>query len=1042
MTTKPSSVSAKMMWLIVVAMLLLGSAPSVIARSAHRHHFGVLLKSNNNNRFASRVRPGMTTTSTSLTYTRDKILNFNKNGNSYYNHNTIPWSVPRGGGAGGLTDPATKIEFDEKMNDNLSLLGVGVRKKGPIKVYSVGVYTNTEVKASIASHSKSDKTGALSTLRNAIQSSSKEDTTFVLKMNFKVAAEKMGAAIAESVDPRTSDKSAVDALKQLIVDGVSVKGAASPGTILQFDCSNESGVTVSVDGTKVGVAPGSILSQALSDVFLDDNSVSPPLLDSIVENSCGIANAAAATTEHLSSSGGELSLEEVESNLQPLKESVTGVSFQPILDDGLYLVGCGVRKKSVIKVYAVAMYSSPTVLNDASSPSTLSSAARTFDPSNTPSTTFVLEMIMGLGAEKIASAIAESVSPRYSGDASVVKELESLIVAGVNAIGGTANKGSTFRFDCSEEGVAVSVNGSPQGVAKANELGSAFVDVFMDKDAVSPTLVESCQKTWGSGEGKSLAASLISCSGKGGGNKSVQKTKTPIPKGTQKEDEQTRKVYAKLKAVETKLTPLKDKTTGAQFEAKLDNGLYLIGAGARTKTLFKLYAVAIYGSPSVINTIASFQPGEEQRREAALALRNAARTFGTFDSFSPTTALLLEMVFKADAKTVAEAIADSVKLRYGGSQSDVKELESLILEGIKGGQATKGTILRFDCSEDGVSVSVDGAVQGTVRFKGLASSMVDVYMDEKAVSPTLVDSCLDAWRGKQELSSKLLEQHVHAMKVAGRPREDPRQQLISDPNSIPLNALLSNHYLSVPSNDKGKTLLGLTQRERHNRLKFIYGPNELEQPPERSLLSYIIEQFHDKLVRILLVVAMVSAFFGLLELKDEMGEWGSQLLQTVLNFVHHGDESHASLSPTVSTVIAQQVVNEAKTVITGEPVDEAIANVHPFSIKHIVEALVEPIVITTILVINALVGGYQSLNASKGISALKSMQAQKAIVKLNSGGDSLSNAAGEEVEVDSASLVPGDVVVSRDLSLLFLWVLCPCNGTRTYTHCSFYRFYQ
>ena len=181
----------------------------------------------------------------------------------------------------------------------------------------------------------------------------------------------------------------------------------------------------------------------------------------------------------------------------------------------------------------------------------MTSAARTFDPSNTPSTTFVLEMIMGLGAEKIASAIAESVSPRYSGDASVVKELESLIVKGVKEIGGTANKGSTFRFDCSEEGVAVSVNGSPQGVAKANELGSAFVDVFMDKDAVSPTLVESCQKTWGSGEGKSLAASLISCSGKGGGNKSVQKTKTPTKK-TQKEDEQTRKVYAKLKAVETR----------------------------------------------------------------------------------------------------------------------------------------------------------------------------------------------------------------------------------------------------------------------------------------------------------------------------------------------------------------------------------------------------------------------------------------------------------------------------------------------------------
>ncbi|EED93720.1 calcium transporting ATPase [Thalassiosira pseudonana CCMP1335] len=99
-------------------------------------------------------------------------------------------------------------------------------------------------------------------------------------------------------------------------------------------------------------------------------------------------------------------------------------------------------------------------------------------------------------------------------------------------------------------------------------------------------------------------------------------------------------------------------------------------------------------------------------------------------------------------------------------------------------------------------------------------------------------------------------------------------------------------------------------------------------------MSYIIEQFDDKLVRILLVVACVSAFFGLVELKEEMGEW----------------------------------------------------------------ALVEPIVITTILIINALVGGYQSLNASKGISALKQMQAQKA-------------SAIDEVEVDASSLVPGDVVI-------------------------------
>jgi len=982
-------------WVLTLLLLVI-NIPFAVANIRY-NHFGIHIN-NKKNRFATRSQNCISSSlPVPTTIPQDRSLD----------NYSILWSLRGGGGsAGGLVDPATKIEFDEKLND-LSLLGVGVRKKGPIKVYSVGVYTSIQVKATIATHSKSDKNGALSKLRQSI-SSSKEIISIVLKMNFKVAGEKMAAAIAESIEPRTKDKSAVDTLKQLIVDGVAAKGAATPGTILQFDCSTKSGVTVSVDGKKVGVAPG-LLAQALSDVFLDDNGVSPPLRDSIVENCCEISSAS-TVIETSSSSPGDSSLEDVESQLKPLKDSTTGVSFEPKLDDsGLYLVGCGVRKKSVIKVYAVAMYSSATVLNNVS-PVTLSSAAKTFDKSTTPTTTFVLEMIMGLGAEKIASAIAESVNPRYSGDSSAIQQLESLIVEGVNKKGGQASKGTTFRFDCSNEGIGVSVDDSFQGVAKANGLGSAFVDVFMDKDAVSPTLVESCLETWGSSNGKALSSSLLSAKGggkKGSGNKSIQQ----MAKGVSiKEDEKTKQVKAKLRAVESKVKSIKESTTGVSFEPKLEDGLYLIGAGARTKAIVKLYAVALYGSPSVINTIS---------REAALALRNAARTFGTFDSFSPTTSLVLEMVFKADAKTVAEAIADSVKQRYGGSQSDIKELESLIFEGIKsqkGGQASKGTTLRFDCSENGVSVSIDDVVQGTANFKGLASAMVDVYMDEKAVSPQLVDSCLNTWRGKQDISSSLLQEHVNVIKLLGQPKGDPRQLLKSDPSSIPLKSLLSNHYLSVPqSNDKGKTLLGLTIRERENRL-FVYGPNELEQPPERSLISYIIEQFDDKLVRILLVVAVVSAFFGLLELKDEMSEWGSHLFHMVLKFVHHGDDNHASTSssPAASTKIAEQVVNEAKNIITGAPTDEASSTATapiPFSFTHILEALVEPIVITTILVINALVGGYQSLNASKGISALKSMQAQKAIVKLNSGGDSLSNAAIKEEEVDAASLVPGDVVI-------------------------------
>lgn len=142
----------------------------------------------------------------------------------------------------------------------------------------MGMYSGKDAKESIATIPKSD---ALSTLSESISTSNV--TTFVLKMNFKVGAEKMAAAIAESVNPRASDKAQVETLKKLILDGVAAKGAATPGTTLQFDCSDE-GVKVSVDSKEIGVVPG--LKKAFCEVYLDDNCVSPALRNSCVENCC------------------------------------------------------------------------------------------------------------------------------------------------------------------------------------------------------------------------------------------------------------------------------------------------------------------------------------------------------------------------------------------------------------------------------------------------------------------------------------------------------------------------------------------------------------------------------------------------------------------------------------------------------------------------------------------------------------------------------------------------------------------------------------
>jgi len=183
-----------------------------------------------------------------------------------------------------MADKATGIDFAPKMG-SLELFGVGVRKKGPIKVYSVGMYASAAVRESLSSLSKTaDKLKALTSLRSDVRSNL--PTSFLLKMNFKVGAEKMADAIAESVSPRHSGPAAdVKELKTLIFDGISVKGAATKGTTLQFDC-NEAELGVSVDGEKQGSVESPTLSKSFCDVYLDDKCVSNALRESCLSNCC------------------------------------------------------------------------------------------------------------------------------------------------------------------------------------------------------------------------------------------------------------------------------------------------------------------------------------------------------------------------------------------------------------------------------------------------------------------------------------------------------------------------------------------------------------------------------------------------------------------------------------------------------------------------------------------------------------------------------------------------------------------------------------
>jgi len=181
-----------------------------------------------------------------------------------------------------MTDTATGISFPAITN-GLECFGVGVRKKGPIKIYSVAMYS--DFKEKLASMSRSAEKGkkALKTLRDGAQES---PTSFMLEMSFKVGSEKMASAIADAVAPRyTGSSSDVDSLKGLIMSGVASKGAAVKGTTLQFDCSS-SGVDVAVDGQAQGGVPSPKLAKAFCDVYLDDKCASPALRESCLENCC------------------------------------------------------------------------------------------------------------------------------------------------------------------------------------------------------------------------------------------------------------------------------------------------------------------------------------------------------------------------------------------------------------------------------------------------------------------------------------------------------------------------------------------------------------------------------------------------------------------------------------------------------------------------------------------------------------------------------------------------------------------------------------
>ncbi len=164
-------------------------------------------------------------------------------------------------------------------------------------------------------------------------------------------------------------------------------------------------------------------------------------------------------------------------------------------------------------------------------------------------------------------------------------------------------------------------------------------------------------------------------------------------------------------------------------------------------------------------------------------------------------------------------------------------------------------------------------------------------------------------RGGADATSSVVAAHTHTHTLLSYNQTEA--MVGSTPLSYILTALQTN-----PST-------GLTSTQAKARME-QYGPNRLVSPPGKSLFALILEQFDDKLVQILLLVAIVSGIFSYMEI-------------------------------------------QAHTKATGESV-------------HFLKGFMEPLIILAILVLNAAVGVWQSRQAEGSLEALKSLQPSLATV--------------------------------------------------------------
>ena len=165
-------------------------------------------------------------------------------------------------------DQTTGFEFPPSHKfpkvGNLSILGVGTRKKAIINVYSVGFYGNKQVAKAIEGKSGAAASKAVI--------SAKGPRAALLTFAMGVGAEKMAEALTNIEGVKQSTK---DAFGSMIMDGVG--GKLKKGEHFTLEWKGSDTVVASARGKVLGEMKDKDLFVGLLNVYLGSKTVSPSL---------------------------------------------------------------------------------------------------------------------------------------------------------------------------------------------------------------------------------------------------------------------------------------------------------------------------------------------------------------------------------------------------------------------------------------------------------------------------------------------------------------------------------------------------------------------------------------------------------------------------------------------------------------------------------------------------------------------------------------------------------------------------------------------